>query len=88
VLRFECDYRQCITGRHHSLSGGSGSLGLTPYFFCLARPHGQPPNVTNISTDWNILAIRFPRLALVQIGHRDSQYSGSKIFEPLPSSTM
>ena len=30
-------------------SDGTGSLGLTPYFLCLARPQGQPPKVTTIS---------------------------------------
>ena len=40
----------CGGRRGFVLSDGSGSLGRTPYFLCLARPQGQPPKVTNIST--------------------------------------
>jgi hypothetical protein len=55
------------------LSTGRDSFGFTPYFFRLARPHGQPPKVTNISMAWKNLAIGLPFLALVQIGHFFSQ---------------
>jgi hypothetical protein len=48
-------------------------MGLTPHFFCLARPQGQPPSVTAISMFWRKRAKRLPFLALVQIGHRFSQ---------------
>ena len=61
--------------------GGEDSLGLTPYFFFLALPDGQPPRVTTISIFWAILARRFPFLAFVQIGQRDSQTSGSFKFK-------
>ena len=60
-----------------------GSLGRTPYFLCLARPNGQPPKVTTISTACKTLAILLPFLALVQIGHRSSQKSGSNIIRLL-----
>lgn len=35
--------RPCFSGRHRGcvLSGGSGWLGFTPYFFWRARPQGQ-----------------------------------------------
>src|SRR5271166_6098635 len=56
-----------------------GSLGRTPYFFCLARPNGHPPKVTAISTACKTWAILLPFLARVQIGHRSSQKSGSNI---------
>jgi hypothetical protein len=62
----------------HGSFGGNGWLGATPYLRCLARPHGQPPNVTCISMVWRNLAMRLPFLAFVQIGHRFSQKSGSK----------
>jgi NAD-dependent deacetylase len=52
------------------------SSGRTPYFRCLARPHGHPPKVTTISTFWSILASLWPFLALVQTGQRFSQNSG------------
>ena len=55
------------------LRAGSGSSGRTPYFFCLARPQGQPPNVTTLSMRWRNLAMRLPFLALVQTGQRFSQ---------------
>jgi hypothetical protein len=56
-------------------SGGNGSFGRTPYFRCLARPWGQPPKVTSISTAWMNRARRLPCLAFVQIGHFFSQKS-------------
>ena len=55
---------------------GTISSGRTPYFLCLARPHGQPPNVIANSTFWRAFAIRWPFLARVQIGQRVSQNSG------------
>ncbi len=61
--------------------GGKDSLGLTPYFIFLALPDGQPPRVTTISIFWAILASRFPFLAFLQIGQRDSQKSGSLRFK-------
>jgi hypothetical protein len=57
-------------------SRGSLSFGRTPYFFCLARPHGQPPKVNSISTACTNPAIREPSLALVQTGQCSSQNSG------------
>jgi len=60
-----------------------GSLGRTPYFFCLARPNGHPPKVTAISTACKTWAILLPFLARVQIGHRSSQKSGSNIIRLL-----
>ena len=59
--------------------GGRTSFGRTPYFSCRARPHGQPPNVTSISMACRNRAIRFPRRARVQIGHRFSQKSASNL---------
>jgi hypothetical protein len=73
----------CSRHTHHGPSSipaspfGSGSLGFTPYFFCRARPHGQPPNVITVSMAWRKRARRFPFLALVQTGQRFSQKSGS-----------
>ena len=62
---------------YYSFSGGSGSLGRTPYLRCLALPHGQPPNVSSVSTVWRNRAMRFPWRARVHIGQRRSQNSGS-----------
>jgi hypothetical protein len=61
------------------LSAGKDSVGFTPYFFCLALPHGQPPNVTTVSIACRNMAKRFPFLALVQMGQRCSQKSGSML---------
>ena len=64
-----------------SFSTGIGSLGLTPYFRCRARPQGQPPPVTANSSACRMRANRFPFLARVQIGQRSSQKSGSNLPE-------
>ncbi len=77
LITFEPDHRPS-----DSRSGWvkvMGSLGRTPYFFCLARPNGHPPKVTAISTACKAWAILLPFLARVQIGHRSSQKSGSNI---------
>ena len=71
--------RKYVSGRSHFLSGGSGSLGLTPYSLCRARPQGHAPKVTIISMVWRNLAKRFPFRARVHTGHRCSQKSGSNL---------
>ena len=66
-----------LNGRSYFAARGSGSLGFTPYFFCRARPQGQPPKVMNVSMACRNWAKRFPFLALVQTGQEFSQKSGS-----------